>query len=240
MKNGIKIVCFALMIGYASILFSPAIVNADVLPVKMVTNPEELKILKTRCERVTEFDDSLAKKMDDLDDTLAAQEGGAGIAANQVGYLFRAVVLYSGVKGELIYKGDLVPDPEKDPRTKGKPLELINPEIIHTSGEQMVVEGCFSIPSYVIIVRPKNIKLKAYDRNGLEFTFEVSEEIAKRQLNELKYFLFSAHLIFHECEHLDGILCSEKAKVTDISKDITDAELSALFIRERQEFLASK
>lgn len=228
-KDRLKMVYFALVIGWVGILLFPAVADAKVLPVYKVTNPGELTILNTKCERVIEFNEALAEKMNDLDDTLADQESGAGIAANQVGYLFRAVVLFPEVKGELIYQGDSAPDPEKDPREKGKPLELINPEIVSASGEQLGYEGCFSISSLALTIRPRTIKVKAYDRNGLEFTFEVKEQPVTADINECALFLFAAKLISHECEHLDGILCTDRAIETGIDPNASQDLLRELY-----------
>ncbi|MDR0690512.1 MAG: peptide deformylase, partial [Streptococcaceae bacterium] len=140
------------------------------------------------------------------------------------------------VRGKLIYTGDSAYDPAKDPRIQGQPLELINPEIIETAEEQVVIEGCFSIPFLVIVPRPKYIKVKAYDRSGREFTLELNEAMANGDQTELAHILFSAHLICHECEHLDGILCSDKALICDIPQSITKEDLRILLITEREKY----
>ncbi len=100
---------------------------------------------------------------------------GVGLAAPQVGILRRVVV---------IDVGDGL-------------VELVNPEIIHTEGENGGAEGCLSIPGRQgYVVRPKKVTVRAQDRNG-KF-FEVTGED-----------LF-ARALCHEIDHLDGILYIDK------------------------------
>ena len=66
------------------------------------------------CRPVTEFNDRLHELLDDMADTLE-EAGGVGLAAPQVGIL-RRVCIVEDEQGEII--------------------ELINPEIIKTEGEQ--------------------------------------------------------------------------------------------------------
>ena len=75
---------------------------------------EEDTILRKKSREVEKFDDRLFTLLDDMKDTMYKAEG-VGLAAPQVGVLLRAVVI------------------ETEP---GTVHELINPEIIETSGEQ--------------------------------------------------------------------------------------------------------
>src|SRR5699024_11225456 len=89
--------------------------------------------------------------LDDMSDTLM-QADGVGLAAPQVGVLRRAVlVLETNVpEGERPYI-----------------LELINPEIIESSGEQYGPEGCLSVPGrYGLVERPMEVTVRAPDRDG--------------------------------------------------------------------------
>ena len=124
---------------------------------------------------VTEFGTpALSALITDMFDTMAA-EGGVGLAAPQVGIL-RRVCIVEDEQGELI--------------------ELINPEIIKTEGEQTGLEGCLSVPGkYGIVTRPMIVRVRAQDRYGA--TFEVEDE-------EL-----TARCFCHEIEHLDGHLFVE-------------------------------
>ena len=82
---------------------------------------------RRHCHPVTRFDQKLWDLLDDMRETLA-QANGLGLAAPQVGILRRAVLV--------------VNDQEEM-------LELINPEIIASEGEQDGLEGCLSVPGYV-------------------------------------------------------------------------------------------
>ena len=79
--------------------------------------------LYRKCRPVERFDARLGALLDDLAETMYAAEG-VGLAAPQVGILRRAVVIDCG--------DGLV--------------ELVNPEILETSGEQGCFEGCLSFP----------------------------------------------------------------------------------------------
>lgn len=76
------------------------------------------------CRPVTDFNGRLHTLLDDLADTLA-ESGGVGLAAPQVGVLRRVCVVL---------------DEEE------QLIELVNPEIIRTEGEQTGLEGCLSVP----------------------------------------------------------------------------------------------
>ena len=122
------------------------------------------------CRKVEKFDEKLACIIDDMVETMYMAKG-VGLAAPQVGLLRRIVV---------IDVGDGL-------------IELVNPEIIETNGEQREVEGCLSCPGeYGITIRPMQVKIKAQNRKG-EF-FEISGEGLK------------ARAFCHELDHLDGIL----------------------------------
>lgn len=70
---------------------------------------------------------------------------------------------------------------------------FINPEIIETSGETVLEEGCLSFPQiYQKISRPEYAKMKATDLDGNEFTLEASGMLARAML--------------HEYDHLEGKL----------------------------------
>jgi len=126
------------------------------------------------CRPVTEFNAHLHELIDDLRDTLE-ESGGVGLAAPQVGIL-RRVCVVEDEQGEMI--------------------ELVNPEIIKTEGEQTGLEGCLSVPGkYGIVTRPMVVRVRAQDRFGT--TFEVEDE-------EL-----TARCFCHEIEHLDGHLFRE-------------------------------
>ena len=125
------------------------------------------------CRPVEKFDGKLHKLLDDLKETLA-EANGVGLAAPQVGILRRVVVVDTGEEM----------------------LELVNPELLETSGEQVGSEGCLSVPGkYGIVKRPNYAKVRAYDRDGNEFEVEGEELMAR--------------CFCHELDHLDGIVYTE-------------------------------
>ena len=138
------------------------------------------------CKEVTVFDKKLHKLLDDMADTLA-EANGVGLAAPQVGILRRVVV---------VDVGDEI-------------LELVNPTLVETSGEQIGAEGCLSVPGrYGLVKRPNFAKVRAQDRNGEWFEAEAEELIAR--------------CFCHELDHLDGIVYTEV-----MERFLTEEELMA-------------
>lgn len=86
-------------------------------------------------------------------------------------------------------------------------IEMINPRILKTSGEQTGPEGCLSFPDlYGEVTRPYYVKIEAFDRQGRKYTLEAEE--------------FLARAIQHEIDHLDGVLFTTK-----VSRYLTEDEL---------------
>ena len=137
------------------------------------------------CKPVEKFDRRLHKLLDDMQETLI-DAGGVGLAAPQVGILRRVVVVDVG---------------------EGEFLELINPRLIETDGEQEGPEGCLSIPGkYGLVKRPYFAKVEAQDRDGQWFEAEGEELIAR--------------CFCHELDHLDGIVYTSV-----MERYLTDEEL---------------
>jgi len=74
------------------------------------------------------------------------------------------------------------------------PRVFINPSIVETSQETVKYEeGCLSIPGiYVDVIRPKTVKVQAWNEKGRAFTLEAGGLLAR--------------VILHEYDHLEGIL----------------------------------
>ncbi len=143
------------------------------------------------CRPVTEFNGRLHRLLDDMLETLEEAQG-AGLAAPQVGILRRVVVI--DIDDEV--------------------LELVNPVILETSGEQEGPEGCLSVPGkWGLVKRPYYVKVKAQDRYGDWFEVEGEELLAR--------------CFCHELEHLDGHLYTEK-----MSRWMTDEEVQAYYDEE--------
>lgn len=125
------------------------------------------------CKPVVNFDGRLHKLLDDMRDTLL-DSGGVGLAAPQVGILRRVV---------LVDNGEEI-------------LELVNPSLLETDGEQEGPEGCLSVPGkYGLVKRPYYAKVRAQDRFGNWFEADGEE--------------LTARCFCHEFDHLDGILYTE-------------------------------
>ena len=138
---------------------------------KILTTKEPA--LHKTCKAVEKFDSKLHKLLDDMRDTLL-DSGGVGLAAPQVGSLRRVV---------LVDTGDEI-------------LELINPSLLETDGEQIGAEGCLSVPGkYGLVKRPYYAKVRAQDREGNWYEVEGEELIAR--------------CFCHELDHLDGIIYTE-------------------------------
>ena len=149
---------------------------------KILTDKEPA--LHKVCRPVEKFDWRLHKLLDDMAETLA-DSNGVGLAAPQVGILRRVVLVDTG---EEI-------------------LELINPEMLETDGEQVGAEGCLSVPGkYGLVKRPYTAKVRAQDRFGEWYEAEGEELIAR--------------CFCHELDHLDGIVYTEV-----MERFLTDEEL---------------
>ena len=151
---------------------------------KILTDKEPA--LHKTCRPVVDFDKKLHKLLDDMQETLI-DSNGVGLAAPQVGILRRVVVVDTG---------DGV-------------LELVNPSLVETDGEQEGPEGCLSVPGkYGLVKRPYYAKVRAQDRYGEWFEAEAEELIAR--------------CFCHELDHLDGILYTQV-----MERFLTDEELEA-------------
>lgn len=129
--------------------------------------------LQQTCEPVTEFNSELHTLLDNMFETMYASEG-IGLAAPQIGILKQITVIDISHDGS--YK-----------------LELINPEIIESSGKATGEEGCLSIPGYrENVTRPEIITVRALDRNGDEFEIKAGDILSV--------------CMQHEIDHLNGTL----------------------------------
>ena len=151
---------------------------------KILTDKEPA--LHKVCKPVVNFDAKLFKLLDDMKETLQ-DANGVGLAAPQVGILRRVVLVDTGEEV----------------------LELVNPELLETDGEQEGAEGCLSVPGkYGLVKRPYYAKVRAQDRHGEWFECEGEELIAR--------------CFCHELDHLDGILYTQV-----MERFLTNEELEA-------------
>ena len=151
---------------------------------KILTDKEPA--LHKVCKPVVNFDAKLFKLLDDMKETLQ-DANGVGLAAPQVGILRRVVLVDTGEEV----------------------LELVNPELLETDGEQEGAEGCLSVPGkYGLVKRPYYAKVRAQDCHGEWFECEGEELIAR--------------CFCHELDHLDGIVYTEV-----MERFLTEEELEA-------------
>jgi peptide deformylase len=128
----------------------------------------------------------------DLLDTMDAVPG-VGIAAPQIGHLWRVVLVDAG----------------RNPRCENHhgTLLLLNPEIAASSGSQVFKEGCLSVPQYLArIKRAWSVTVAAMTPDGEALHIEAQG--------------FEAVVLQHEIDHLDGILFLDR--VRDMKRDLFD------------------
>jgi peptide deformylase len=164
--------------------------------IRRILTAEE-PILRERAKKVTQFDASLHRLLDDMLETMRDAPG-IGLAANQIGVGLQVAII----------------------ELEDRATELVNPQIVRSSGEVIDWEGCLSIPGFVAEVkRHARVTVKARDRHGKEFRVK-GEELFARALQ-------------HEIDHLNGILyidhlesLEELVRVTEAPSEV-EAEATA-------------
>ena len=131
-----------------------------VLPLSLVPDP----VLRHRAKRVRNIDRTVVRLVEDMIDTMKANEG-VGLAAPQIGISLRVIVI------EI---------PGKDIVT------LINPELVKRIGEREVSEGCLSIPGYRgVINRAQCVTAKGLDLSGRAVRFKATDLFAQALEHEV-------------------------------------------------------
>lgn len=139
----------------------------------VVTVPDSL--LRAKANPVPKINEGVKRLLDNMRDTLYAFDG-VGLAAPQIGVSKRIVV---------VDVGDNL-------------IEMINPEIISSQGEQTAQEGCLSLPEVVgTVTRAQKVTVRFLNREGEEMEME-GENLLARAFQ-------------HEIDHLNGILFTDKA-----------------------------
>ncbi|WP_417325358.1 peptide deformylase [Halarcobacter sp.] len=148
------------------------------------------KLLRTKSSDVVKFDEELQTLLDDMYDTMIA-ENGVGLAAIQVGIPLNVLIINLPNEEDIQEKEDLI--------------EAINPVITHKDGEQVFVEGCLSVPGFnEEVKRAQHIIVEYYNRDGEKQTMECED--------------FLAVAWQHEMEHLSGHLFIENLSITKRKK----------------------
>lgn len=139
-----------------------------ILPIRIAGDP----VLREKAKKVKKIDASIQKLIDDMIDTMHAAPG-VGLAAPQVGVSLRVVVIETPDEGL---------------------MALINPEVVKSSGERRVMEGCLSVPGYQAeITRSRQVTVKALNREGKEIRLKAADTLLAQALE-------------HEIDHINGIL----------------------------------
>jgi len=143
---------------------------------EILTCPDDR--LRQVSEPVEQFDGVLQGHIDDLEETRLAGPGAVGIAAPQVAWFQRVLIVDVSGRKKTGNHGHLI---------------LVNPEITEWDGFTIGREGCLSVPDYTgNVVRAERIQLDALDREGNALCFDMDG--------------FEARAIQHEMDHLDGLL----------------------------------
>jgi peptide deformylase len=123
------------------------------------------EVLRKKCDEVKTFDKELAHLLNDMKDTVRA-ENGAGLAAPQVGIAKRIVVI----------------DVEEGF------YELVNPVILSQKGEQTGPEGCLSVKGKQgEVTRPQKVKVEYRDRLGKKHKLTAEGFFARAVCHELDH-----------------------------------------------------
>jgi peptide deformylase len=129
--------------------------------------------LRIQAKPVNLVDDNIRKIVTDMFETMYDAPG-IGLAATQVN----------------IHQQIIVIDISEE---KNQPLCLINPQISHKDGLQIMEEGCLSVPSiFDKVERAENITVQALNEKGENFTLNAEGLLAV--------------CIQHEMDHLQGKL----------------------------------
>lgn len=154
-----------------------------VRPLANYDNP----VLHEKAKRVSRFDGSLQKLIDDMVDTMHAEHG-VGLAAPQVGVSLRLCVVE-------------LPEDHED-GLAGQLIVLANPEIVKASEPYEPEEGCLSVPGYMAQVRRfRHVTAKGRDRHGKEVRYKGSDLLAQA--------------FQHEIDHLNGVLFVDRLESRD-------------------------
>lgn len=147
-------------------------------------------VLRERTKRVSRYDASLHRLLDDMLETMRDAPG-VGLAANQIGVPLQVAVI----------------------EVADRVTELVNPQIVRSSGEELDWEGCLSIPGYVAeVTRAEKVTVKARDRHGREFRIRGTELLSRA--------------LQHEIDHLNGRLYVDRLGSLDELVRVGEAEVS--------------
>jgi len=155
-------------------------------------------VLRKQSQPILQFDQTLEEMVRKMTEIMY-KEDGIGLAAPQIGISKQLLII------------------DVSPLARGETLTVyINPQILDSSEESTMEEGCLSIPGVrEDVIRPKNIKLKYQDVFGKEYTAE--------------YTGWPARVLQHEIDHLNGILFVDRISPIKRNMLINKAKLPAVY-----------
>ena len=132
------------------------------------------EILRKKSREIKNINDRIKILYEDMIETMK-ENNGIGLAAPQVGILKKLIVV----------------------AVEEEPIVMINPEILENSGEQIINEGCLSVPNKNgDVKRPEKMKVKYTDLDGRTHTIRTEGLLSV--------------VISHEVDHLNGVLFIDK------------------------------
>ncbi len=127
-------------------------------------------VLRKKCLKVENIDETLVTLADDMIETMYAASG-LGLAANQVGVTSDLFVIDVGIEKE-----------------KRDPVIIINPVITASEEEVIAEEGCLSIPEvFAQVKRSQHVEVKGYDLKGNELRYEAEGFLARAFQHEMDH-----------------------------------------------------
>ncbi len=122
-------------------------------------------VLNTAAATIDQFDEDLARIIEDMLETMYAAPG-VGLAAPQIG-ISKRIFVYDIGEG---------------------PGHMVNPELVETSGEWEFDEGCLSVPErFWPIVRPAYARSKGFDVDGSALELEGDELMGRMLQHEFDH-----------------------------------------------------
>lgn len=165
-------------------------------------------MLRKPTSRVIKFDKSLRKLVEDMFETMYANEG-IGLAAPQIGVSKRVLVL------DVDYTSKrYIDETTKKEVNSYKPLVLINPMLLQKEGQLISREGCLSFPNVIIdVIRFQHITVRYQDLLGKERRLISEGDLLCRGIQ-------------HEIDHLDGkLLIDNPADANEMKRILQEAGL---------------
>ena len=167
---------------------------------KITKYPEP--ILRRKLKKVDFFRPELQQISAEMIETMHGAQG-IGIAANQVGLDMQIAII-------------------TDNGREGTEMTIINPEIVNSDGEDLMIEGCLSFPGVKGgVCRRSWVKIKYQDLEGKPQELEADGMLAK--------------CIQHEIDHLNGMTIYMKMHLVDKSANKNAIRLLQVLYEQRKQ-----